>query len=162
MIAFMIGTALLPSRNLPSPAGKKASTIATVMQKGDTWILREGQGSGSLITCRSTCRKNLKQMARKWSLKECWEIPANVRLQKPVEITLIKRLYRAVPKDKTDDIGHTDGGDKKQPKTIENLRGVVMLVANTWLIEGEKTGIQSGSCLTICRKNSGRKDWKYL
>ncbi|HAE14010.1 MAG: hypothetical protein R2767_03675 [Chitinophagales bacterium] len=143
MIAFMIGTALFAQQEFTfTPAGKKSKTIATVMQKGDTWILREGQGSVVIDYLPVNLPEEFKTDGQEVVFEGVLgEIPANVRLQgKPVEITLIKRLYRAVPKDKTDDIGHTDGGDKKQPEAIENLRGVVMLVANTWLIEGERNG----------------------
>ncbi len=120
------------------PAGDKGLTIATVTEKGGTWVLREGikdnYNDYYAVNLPEEFQREGIEVVFKGTLGK---IPANVRLMgRPVELTMIKRLYRADVKDESDDM---ETGTKERDSIIrvENVEGKVYSETGRWYISGE-------------------------
>ncbi len=123
--------------------GYKYISIGTVTLKGDTWIIREGDGKFTHdyypINLDETLKKEGQEVAFEGALGK---IPANVRMSAtPIQLYVCRRLYRTQP---NEDGSEMEVNNQKQETTqqeaplfLENRKGKIMQIGGTWIIEME-------------------------
>lgn len=119
------------------PAGDKGLTIATVTEKGGTWVLREGikdnYNDYYAINLPEEFQREGIEVVFKGTLGK---IPSNVRMAgRPVELSMIKRLYRADVKVESDDM-QTGRMERDSIIRVENVDGSVYSTMGNWYIKG--------------------------
>lgn len=121
------------------PAGEKGITIGVMMLKGDVWVIREGQNNAVIDYYPVNLTNEFKIEGQEVVFEAVLgKMPANVRLVgKPVQLTMIRKLYRANPKETTDEMSVK----KEEPEVkISDVQGRIILISETWLIESVTDG----------------------
>lgn len=121
------------------PAGEKGVTIGVMMLKGDVWVIREGQNNAVIDYYPVNLTNEFKIEGQEVVFEAVLgKMPANVRLVgKPVQLTMIRKLYRANPKETTDEMSVK----KEEPEVkISDVQGRIILISETWLIESVTDG----------------------
>jgi hypothetical protein len=139
-LIFALFTYSLSAQNFTfEQAGVKGVTIGVMMLKGDTWIIREGQGNAVIDYYPINLTDEYKLEGQEVVFEAILgKIPNNVRLVgKPVQLTMIRKLYRANPKEATDEMSvQKEAAEVK----ISNVQGLMIKISDTWLIESVTDG----------------------
>jgi hypothetical protein len=120
------------------PAGEKGKTIGVMMQKADVWIIREDAGNSYIdyypVNLSDAYKIEGQEVVFEGTLGK---IPSNVRLMgKPVKLTLIKKLYRASPREETDEmLPERTTNTKKETYKVKEMSGLVQQASGVWVIE---------------------------
>jgi hypothetical protein len=120
-------------------AGEKGVTIGVMMLKGDVWVIREGQGNAVIDYYPINLTEDFKIEGQEVVFEALLgKMPANVRLAgKPVQLTMIRKLYRANPKETTDEMSVKK---EETEMKINNVQGRIIKISDTWLIESITDG----------------------
>jgi len=148
ILGILLSTLTMAQSFTFEPAGEKGLTIATVTEKGGTWILREGIEGNYQDYYAVNLPDELKREGTEVVFTgTIGKIPANVRMMgRPVELDMIKKLYKADANTTTNDLNSTNmekAAKKDSVIRLENVDGMLINFKNQWIIEVKEDGVNT-------------------